>query len=74
MLAIGAVILVTLILLPLRVAVIAAVAIPVTVCTTLGVLNGIGVQLHQGLPGGEVECGRAHAAAPDASLSITLRQ
>ena len=36
LLAIGAVILVTIILLPLRVAVIAAVAIPVTICTTLG--------------------------------------
>jgi multidrug efflux pump subunit AcrB len=47
LLAIGAVILVTIILLPLRVAVIAAVAIPVTVCTSLGVLNAIGVQLHQ---------------------------
>ncbi len=47
LLAIGAVILVTMILLPLRVAVIAAVAIPVTVCTSLGVLNMIGVQLHQ---------------------------
>ena len=40
-------ILVTVILLPLRVAVIAAVAIPVTICTSLGVLNAIGVQLHQ---------------------------
>ena len=47
LLAIGAVILVTIILLPLRVAVIAAVAIPVTLCTSLGVLNTIGVQLHQ---------------------------
>jgi multidrug efflux pump subunit AcrB/outer membrane protein TolC len=47
MLAIGAVILVTIILLPLRVAVIAAVAIPVTVTTSLGVLNAIGVPLHQ---------------------------
>jgi multidrug efflux pump subunit AcrB len=47
MLAIGAVILVTIILLPVRVAVIAAVAIPVTVTTSLGVLNAIGVQLHQ---------------------------
>ena len=47
LLAIGAVILVTIILLPLRVAVIAAVAIPVTICTTLGVLNAIGVALHQ---------------------------
>ena len=47
LLAIGAVILVTVILLPLRVAVIAAVAIPVTICTSLGVLNTIGIQLHQ---------------------------
>ncbi len=47
LLAIGAVILVTIVLLPLRVAVIAAVAIPVTVCTSLGVLNAIGIQLHQ---------------------------
>ncbi len=47
LLAITAVILVTIILLPLRVAVIAAVAIPVTVMTSLGVLNGIGVALHQ---------------------------
>jgi multidrug efflux pump subunit AcrB/outer membrane protein TolC len=47
LLAIGAVILVTIVLLPLRVAVIAAVAIPVTVCTSLGVLNTIGIQLHQ---------------------------
>jgi multidrug efflux pump subunit AcrB/outer membrane protein TolC len=47
LLAICAVILVTIILLPLRVAVIAAVAIPVTICTSLGVLNTIGVQLHQ---------------------------
>ncbi len=47
LLAIGAVILVTIILLPLRVAVIAAVAIPVTICTSLGVLNAIGIQLHQ---------------------------
>ena len=39
LLAIGAVILVTMILLPLRVAVIAAVAIPATICTSLGVLN-----------------------------------
>jgi len=47
LLAIGAVILVTIILLPLRVAVIAAVSIPVTICTSLGVLNTIGLQLHQ---------------------------
>ncbi len=47
MIAIGAVILVTIVLLPLRVAVIAALAIPVTICTSLGVLNLIGIQLHQ---------------------------
>jgi len=47
LLAIGAVILVTIVLLPLRVAVIAAVAIPVTICISLGVLNVIGIQLHQ---------------------------
>jgi multidrug efflux pump subunit AcrB len=47
LLAIVAVVLVTMILLPLRVAAIAAVAIPVTICTSLGVLNTIGVQLHQ---------------------------
>jgi len=47
LLAIGAVILVTLVLLPLRVAVIAAVAIPVTVMTSLGVLDNIGIQLNQ---------------------------
>jgi multidrug efflux pump subunit AcrB len=47
LLAIGAVILVTIVLLPLRVAVIAAVAIPVTVMTSLGVLDTIGIQLNQ---------------------------
>ncbi|HVX67142.1 MAG TPA: efflux RND transporter permease subunit, partial [Bryobacteraceae bacterium] len=47
MLAIGSVILVTIILLPIRVAVIAALAIPVTICGTLGFINAIGVQLHQ---------------------------
>lgn len=47
LLAIGAVILVTIVLLPLRVAVIAAVAIPVTVMTSLGVLDNIGIQLNQ---------------------------
>jgi multidrug efflux pump subunit AcrB len=47
LLAIGAVILVTIILLPFRVAIIAAVAIPVTVTTSLGVLDAIGVQLNQ---------------------------
>jgi multidrug efflux pump subunit AcrB len=47
LLAIGAVILVTIVLLPFRVAIIAAVAIPVTVMTSLGVLDTIGVQLNQ---------------------------
>ena len=47
LLAIGSVILVTIILLPLRVAVIAATAIPVTVATTLGVLDAVGIPLHQ---------------------------
>lgn len=47
MLAIGSVILVTIILLPIRVAVIAALAIPVTLCTTLGVMNALGIALHQ---------------------------
>lgn len=47
LLAIGAVILVTLVLLPFRVAVISAVAIPVTILTTVGVLDAIGVELHQ---------------------------
>lgn len=47
MLAIASVVLVTIFLLPLRVAVIAALAIPITLCTTLGVMNAIGVALHQ---------------------------
>jgi multidrug efflux pump subunit AcrB/outer membrane protein TolC len=47
LLAIVSVILVTIILLPLRVAVIAAVAIPVTISTTLGMMNFFGMQLHQ---------------------------
>lgn len=47
LLAIGAVILVTIILLPLRVAVIAAIAIPVTMTVTIGTLNALGIQLHQ---------------------------
>src|SRR3989475_8059647 len=47
LLAIGSVILVTIILLPIRVALIAATAIPVTVAATLGVLNAVGIQLHQ---------------------------
>ena len=47
MLAIGSVILVTIILLPVRVAVIAALAIPVTLLTTLGLMNAFGIELHQ---------------------------
>jgi len=45
--AIGAVILVTMILLPLRVAVISAIAIPVTVSITFAMLNAFGIELHQ---------------------------
>ncbi len=45
--AIAAVILVTMLLLPLRVAVISAVAIPVTVAITFGMMNALGVELHQ---------------------------
>ena len=47
MIAIASVVLVTIILLPIRVAVIAAIAIPITLCTTLGVMNAVGVTLHQ---------------------------
>jgi multidrug efflux pump subunit AcrB/outer membrane protein TolC len=47
MLAIGAVILVTMLLLPIRVAVVAALAIPVTLCATLGAMNALGIALHQ---------------------------
>jgi len=47
MLAIAAVILVTVILLPIRVALIAAIAIPVTLCTTIGIMNAVGIPLHQ---------------------------
>ena len=47
LLAIGSVIIVTIILLPIRVAVIAATAIPVTVAATLGMLNAAGIPLHQ---------------------------
>jgi outer membrane protein TolC len=46
-LAIGSVILVTIILLPFRVALIAAVAIPVTLTTTIGIMNAAGIPLHQ---------------------------
>jgi multidrug efflux pump subunit AcrB/outer membrane protein TolC len=47
MLAIIAVVLVTMLLLPIRVAVVAALAIPVTLCVTLGVMNALGIALHQ---------------------------
>ena len=47
MLAIASVVLVTIILLPIRVAVIAALAIPITLCITLGAMNAIGIALHQ---------------------------
>jgi multidrug efflux pump subunit AcrB/outer membrane protein TolC len=43
----AAVILVTVLLLPLRVAAIAAVAIPITVAITAGILNAVGIELHQ---------------------------
>jgi len=45
--AIAAVILVTILLLPLNVAVIAALAIPVTLAVTFGVMNVFGIELHQ---------------------------
>lgn len=47
LIAIGCVILVTILLLPFRVAIIAALAIPTTMLTTIGVMNVIGIQLHQ---------------------------
>ena len=47
LLAIASVILVTIILLPFRVALIAALAIPVTLCGTLGAMNAAGIALHQ---------------------------
>jgi len=45
--AIAAVILVTVILLPFRVALVSAVAIPVTISATFGLLNSFGIELHQ---------------------------
>ncbi len=45
--AIIAVILVTMLLLPMRVALVASVAIPVTVSITFALLNAVGVELHQ---------------------------
>jgi len=47
LLAIVSVVLVTIVLLPLRVAIIAALAIPVTLSGTLGVMNSFGIALHQ---------------------------
>jgi multidrug efflux pump subunit AcrB/outer membrane protein TolC len=47
LLAIASVILVTIVLLPFRVALIAALAIPVTLCGTLGAMNAAGIALHQ---------------------------
>ncbi len=47
LLAIGSVLLVTMLLLPLRVSMIAALAIPVTLCTTLGIMNAVGIDLQQ---------------------------
>ncbi|HXK61238.1 MAG TPA: efflux RND transporter permease subunit, partial [Acidobacteriota bacterium] len=45
--AIAAVILVTVLLLPFRVAVVSAVAIPVTIAVTFALLNAFGIELHQ---------------------------
>ncbi|MBV9504781.1 MAG: efflux RND transporter permease subunit [Acidobacteriia bacterium] len=45
--AIASVILVTILLLPFRVALVSAVAIPVTVAATFGLLNAFGIELHQ---------------------------
>jgi multidrug efflux pump subunit AcrB/outer membrane protein TolC len=45
--AILSVILVTVILLPFRVALVSAVAIPVTISATFGMLNAFGIELHQ---------------------------
>ncbi len=47
MIAIISVVLVTIILLPIRVAAIAALAIPITLSITLGVMNAIGITLNQ---------------------------
>jgi multidrug efflux pump subunit AcrB/outer membrane protein TolC len=45
--AIASVILVTVVLLPFRVALVSAVAIPVTIAATFGLLNAFGIELHQ---------------------------
>ena len=47
LLAIISVVIVTIVLLPLRVALIAALAIPVTLCGTLAAMNAFGIALHQ---------------------------
>jgi multidrug efflux pump subunit AcrB/outer membrane protein TolC len=47
LITLAAVILVTVLLLPLRVAAIAAVAIPITVAITVAILNSVGIELHQ---------------------------
>ena len=47
LLAIAAVILVTMVLLPISVAVIAALAIPITILATVGIMNAFGIPLHQ---------------------------
>jgi len=45
--AIVAVILVTMLLLPMRVALVSAIAIPVSVSMTFGMLDACGIELHQ---------------------------
>jgi multidrug efflux pump subunit AcrB/outer membrane protein TolC len=47
LIAIACVVLVTVLLLPMRVALIAAMAIPVTMLCTVGVMSALGIQLHQ---------------------------
>lgn len=47
LITLAAVILVTVLLLPLRVAAIAAVAIPITVAITVSILSAVGIELHQ---------------------------
>ena len=47
LITLASVILVTVLLLPLRVAAIAAVAIPITVAITVSILNAVGIELHQ---------------------------
>ncbi len=47
LITLAAVILVTVLLLPLRVAAIAAVAIPITVAITVAILRAVGIELHQ---------------------------